>query len=197
MSEEKTAQEGIRIIAFVEEDAAEEALKTLKKAKKEKAVNFWDAVVIRRDEKGRYSYEEDKDKSVGTGAGIGAVIGGLLGSPAGPAGVVLGAGLGASLGAFAASTDAGLKDEKLEEFGHALQSGNSALLIVSSREYLSARQEYAAEEEKEAVIQKLTADISEHMIHGQNAAYLVTAEGRSVSCHQLEPDDEIVKLLGI
>ena len=197
MSEEKTAQEGIRIIAFVEEEAADEALKTLKKAKKEKTVHFWDAVVIRKDDKGRYYYDETKDMSTGKGAGFGAVIGGLLGIAGGPAGIVLGTGIGASLGALAANTDAGLKDETLEKFGLALQSGNSSLIIVSSHEYLSAIQEYAAEENKTAVIQKLTADISEHMDHGQNAAYLVTAAGRSVSCHQLEPDDKIAKLLGI
>jgi uncharacterized membrane protein len=197
MSEEKTAKEGIRVIAFVEEDAADEALKTLEKAKKEKTVQFWDAVVIRKDEKGHYYYNETKDMSTSKGAGIGALIGGILGIPGGPAGIVLGAGLGTGIGAFAANTDSGLKDETLEKFGRALQSGNSALFIVSSHEYLSAIQEYATEENATAVIQKLTADISEHMVHGQNAAYLVTAAGRSLSGHQLESDDEIVKLLGV
>jgi uncharacterized membrane protein len=197
MGEEKMTNAGIVVIAFVEEGAAADALKTLKKAKKEKTVQYWDAAVIRKDEKGQYFYNETKDMTTPKGAGIGALIGGLIGVPAGPAGVVLGAGLGASLGMFAASTDAGLKDETLEKFGHALQSGNSALMIVSSRDYLRAIQEYAAEEETTAVIQKLTADISEHMVRGENAAYLVTAAGRSVSGHRLESDNEFAKLLGV
>ncbi len=197
MSEENTAREGILIIAFTEEDAAEEALKTLEEGKKEKTVQYWDAAVIRRDEKGRYYHHESKDMSTPIGAGIGAVIGGVLGIPGGPAGIVLGSGIGASIGAFAANTDAGLRDETLERFGHALQSGNSALIIVSSREYLSAIQEYAAEEEATAAIKKLTTSISDDMVNGRNAAYLVTSAGRSVSAHRAESDNEIVKLLGI
>ncbi|UCG26136.1 MAG: DUF1269 domain-containing protein [Chloroflexota bacterium] len=197
MSEESAASEGIRVIAYNEEEAAAGALETLEKAKKDKTIQFWDAAVIRKDERGRYYYHETRDRSTPKGAGIGAVIGGLIGIPGGPAGIVVGAGLGASLGAFAASTDAGLNDDTAEELGRALKSGNSALVVVSSREYLGAIQEYAAEEETTAAIQKLTAGISEHMEHGQNVAYLVTAAGRSVSCHRLDADDDVAKLLGL
>jgi len=197
MSEESKASEGIRVIAFTEEEAAADALETLEKAKKDKTIDFWDAAVIRTDERGRFYYHETRDRSTPKGAGIGALIGGVIGIPGGPAGIVVGAGLGASLGAFAASSDAGLKDETAEELGRALQAGNSALVVVSSREYLGAIQEYAAEEETTAAIQKLTAGISEHVVKGQNAAYLVTSAGRSVSCHQLDAEDDIAKLLGV
>lgn len=197
MSEEKTAHEGILIIAFAGEDAAEEALDTLEAGKKEKTVQYWDAAVIRRDEKGRFYHHETKDMKTPIGAGIGAVIGGIIGVPGGPAGIVIGSGIGASIGAFAASEDAGLRDDTLEKLGNALRSGNSALIIVSSREYLSAIRQYAADEEATAAIQKLTAAISEDMNRGQNAAYLVTAAGRSVSAHRAESDNKIVKLLGI
>lgn len=197
MSEEKSTTEGIVVIAFIEENGAANALETLEKAKKEKTIQYWDAAVIRRDVKGRYHYNETKDRQAPLGAGIGGVIGGLIGIPGGPAGIVIGAGLGASIGMFAADTDAGLRDDTLERFGHALQSGNSVLIIVSSREYLSAIQEYAAEEEATAAIKKLTTSISDDMVHGRNAAYLVTSAGRSVSAHRAESDNEIVKLLGI
>jgi uncharacterized membrane protein len=197
MSEEKTEKEGIRIIAFVEEEAADDALEILKHAKKEKTVDFWDAVIIRKDVRGRYFYNETRDLSTPKGAGIGAILGGLIGISAGPAGVVLGSGLGAALGGFIASADSGLKDDRLEDVGHALEPGNSALLIVSSHAYLQAMQEYAGDEDKTAAMHKLTKGISEHMVHGQNAAYHITAAGRSVSCHQLEPDDKIAKLLGV
>lgn len=197
MSEENAANQGILVFAFVEEGAADVALKTLKEAKKEKTVDYWDAAVIRKDEKGRYFYDETHDTTTPKGAGIGMVIGGIIGIPGGPAGIVLGAGLGAGLGAFAANTDAGLKDENMEKVGQALMAGNSALLIVLSRASLSQMQEYAAEEETTAAIQKLTASISEHMVNGQNAAYHVTAAGRSVSCHQLESEDKFARLLGL
>jgi len=196
MSEEKTANEGVLVFAFVEEDAADNGLETLKKAKKEKTVDFWDAAVIRKDARGRYYYNETRDRSTPTGVGIGAVIGGLIGSPGGPAGIVIGSGIGAALGGFVASTDSGLKDDRLEDVGHALESGNSALLIVSSREYLTAMQEYAGEEDTMVAMQKLTKGISEHMVHGQNVAYTITSAGRSVSCHPLESDNKIAELLG-
>ena len=197
MSEEKAKFEGILVAAYADEGTADEVLKRVKEAKKEKTFHYWDAAVIRRDERGRYYFTEAKDMSTGKGAGIGAVIGGLIGIAGGPAGIILGSGLGAALGGFVASADSGLKDEGLEDVGHALESGNSALLIVSSRDYLQAMQEYAGEEDRTMAMQKLTKGISEHVGHGKNVAYIVTSAGRSVSCHELETDDETARLLGI
>jgi len=197
MSEGRPTNEGILVFAFVEEGAAAEALETLNQAEKDKKVEFWDAAVIRKDEKGHYYYDETHDRSAARGGGIGALVGGLLGIPLGPAGIVLGAGLGAGLGAFAANTDAGLKDDNLEKVGQALMAGNSALLIVLDRAKLSQMQEYAAQEEIEAAIQKLNASIGEHMLNGQNAAYHVAAYGRSVTFDQLDAGDKFVQLLGL
>lgn len=197
MSEGKTANEGILVFAFVEEAAAAEGLEKLEKAKKDKEVQYWDAAVIRKDERGRYYYNETHDRSTPKGAGIGVLIGGLLGAPLGPAGIMLGAGLGAGIGAFAASTDAGLKDDNVERVGRALMAGNSALLVVPDRANLSQGQEYAAQEEIEAMLKKLTADIAEQMQNGQNAAYHITAAGRSVSVHELEADNPFAKVLDI
>jgi uncharacterized membrane protein len=197
MSEEKAVFEGILIAAYADEGAADEVLKRVNEAKKEKTFHFWDAAVIRKDERGRYYYNETRDMSTPKGAGIGAIIGGVIGIAGGPAGIILGSGLGAALGGFVASADSGLKDEGLEDVGHALESGNSALLIVSSHDYLQAMQEYGGEEDTTAAMHKLTKGISEHMGHGKNVAYIVTSAGRSVSCHELETGGEISELLGI
>lgn len=196
MSERSAKEEGVLVFAFVEEGAAAEALETLQQAKKGKEVEFWDAAVIRKDARGRYYYDETHDRSAARGGGIGALVGGLLGAPLGPAGIVLGAGLGAGLGAFAANTDAGLDDDNMEKVGQALMPGSSALLVVPDRASLSQMQEYAAEEEVQAAIQKLNAGIAEHMAQGQNSAYHVTAYGRSVSCQELEADDRFALILG-
>jgi len=197
MSEEKAAFEGIIVAAYADEGAADEVLKKVNEAKKEKTFHFWDAAVIRKDERGRYYYNETRDMSTPKGAGIGAVIGGVIGIAGGPAGVILGTGLGAALGGFVANADSGLKDEGLEDVGHALESGNSALLIVSSHDYLQSMREYAGEEDTAAAMHKLTKGISEHVVHGQNMAYIITAAGRSVSCHELETGGEISELLGV
>ena len=197
MSEEKAGFEGVLVAAYADEGMADEVLKKVNEAKKDKTFHFWDAVVIRKDERGRYYYNETRDMSTGKGAGIGAVIGGLIGIAGGPAGIVLGTGLGAALGGLVASADSGLKDRSLEDVGHALESGNSALLIVSSHDYLQAMQEYAGEEDMMMAMQKLTKGIAEHLVHGKNVAYTVTSAGRSVSCHELEAGGEIAELLEI
>jgi uncharacterized membrane protein len=196
MSEEKATFEGIIVVAYPEEEKAKDILEKANEAEKQKTFQFWDAAVVRKDEKGHYHYNEAKDMSTPRGAGIGAVVGGLLGLPGGPAGIVLGAGLGAAIGGFAANTDAGVNDDRLEDVGHALQSGNSALLIVSSHDYLLAMREYAADEYTTRALEKLTTGISEHMVKGQSVAYLITSAGRSVSCHRLR-DDNIAELLDV
>lgn len=196
MSAESTTFEGIIVAAYPEEEAAKKLLAKANEAKKQKTFQFWDAVVIRKDEKGHYYYNETKDMSAPKGAGIGAVIGGLLGTPAGPAGIILGAGFGAAIGGFAANKDSGVSDERLEDVGHALKSSNSALMIVSNHEYLQNMQEYASEEDTNMALQKLTTGISEHMLNGQSVAYILTSAGRSVSCHPLE-DETLVDFLEI
>ncbi len=196
MSQASATFEGIIVAAYPEEGKANEILAKANDAKKQKTLDFWDTVVIRKNEQGHYYFNESKDSSAPKGAGIGAVIGGLLGTPAGPAGVILGAGFGAAIGGFAANKDSGISDERLEEVGQALQSGNSALLIVSTHEYLQNMQEYASEEATNMALQKLTVGISEHMVNGQSVAYIFTSAGRSVSCHQLD-NETLVDFLDI
>ena len=196
MSDENSSFDGVIVAAYTSEETADEVLNTVNEAKKEKVFQFWDAAVVRIDERGRYYLNESKDMSTPKGAGIGAVIGGVIGIAGGPAGVILGSGLGAAIGMFAANSDGGISDERFEEIGQALESGNSALIIVSGRDYLKQMQEYAGEDELAVAMHKLTDGIHEHMEHDTNVAYIVTSAGRSVSCH-LVRDAEILELLGI
>lgn len=197
MSDEQASFEGILVAAFSDEETAAQVLEDFKAAKTQKKFQYWDAAVIRKDAKGNYYASETRDMATPIGAGIGAVIGGILGIPGGPAGMVLGAGLGTGIGALFASHDGGIRDDRLEEIGQALKSGNSALLIVSDREYLQTMRQYADEDSATKAVKKLTAGISENMTRGQNVAYLITTAGRSMSCHQLDADHEAAKLLGI
>jgi uncharacterized membrane protein len=189
--------EGIIVAAYSDEEAADAVLKDLNKAKKEKSLRFWEAAVIRKDERSRYHYDETKDMAAPAGAGIGAVIGGLIGLTGGPAGAVVGAGLGAALGGMAADRDAGIKDDRLEDVGHALIPGNSALVIVSDFEYLQAMRQYAGDEEIREAMHKLTTGISEHMAQGQNVAYILTSAGRSVSCHEIDSETAIAEMMEV
>jgi uncharacterized membrane protein len=64
------------VAAFKEENAADEALKALKAAKKEKLIGIKDAAVIRRDQKDKIHIKDVKD----VGGGKGALAGGLFGA---------------------------------------------------------------------------------------------------------------------
>ncbi len=89
---------GFLVMAFTDENAADQALDAMKEAKKQQQFYFEDAAVIRQDAKGKVHYHETGDMSTGKGAGIGALVGGVLGILGGPAGVVAGAGAGAAVG---------------------------------------------------------------------------------------------------
>lgn len=194
---EKASFDGILVAAYTDEAAAKAVLEKIEKAKKDKSFQFWDAAVIRKNERGHYFFDETKDMSAPKGAGIGAVIGGLIGITGGPAGIVIGAGLGAAVGGFFANADGGIKDERLEDVGHALEAENSALLIVSDQEYLRDMRAYADAEDTMVAVHKLTDGISEHMQQGQNVAFTITSAGRSVSCHKVDPAGEIAQLLEV
>ncbi|MFN2161610.1 MAG: DUF1269 domain-containing protein [Candidatus Promineifilaceae bacterium] len=194
MSEENSIFDGVIVAAYTNKETADDMLKKVEEAKKAKTFQYWDAAVIRIDERGRYYLNESKDMSTPKGAGIGAVIGGVIGIAGGPAGVILGSGLGAAIGMFAANHDAGIKDERYEEVGHALEADNSALIIVSDRDYLQNMQNYAGEDETAIAMHKLTDGIHEHMVQGNSVAYRITSAGRSVSCHRLR-DSDILDLL--
>jgi uncharacterized membrane protein len=133
MSEQQESKErevagvGILVTAFTSEEAGEEALKALKKARSQRQVYFEDAAVIRQDADGEVHYHETGDVATGKGAGVGAIVGGVIGILGGPAGIAIGAGAGALLGGLASKGDAGFDDKSMEQLGVALKSGTSAL----------------------------------------------------------------------
>ena len=98
---------GFLVVAFTDENAADQALDAMKAAKKQQQFYFENAAVIRQDAQGKVHYHETGDMSAGKGAGIGALVGGVLGILGGPAGVALGAGVGAAVGGAIAAPDKG------------------------------------------------------------------------------------------
>ncbi len=72
------------VAAFQEEAAADQALKELKSAQKQKLIDIQDAAVIRRDEKNKLHIKETADPGGGKGAAAGGAIGAVIGLIAGP-----------------------------------------------------------------------------------------------------------------
>ena len=95
------------VAAFQEEKAADQALKDLKAAQREKLIEIQDAAVIRRDENNKLHIKETADPGGGKGAAAGGAIGAVIGLIGGPPGVVV----GAAAGAFRPRDAAEVKDD--------------------------------------------------------------------------------------
>jgi uncharacterized membrane protein len=160
------------VAAFKEESAADEALKSLKEAKKERLIGIQDAAIIRRDEKDKLHIKETADLGGGKGAAIGGVLGGVLGLIGGPAGVVVGGAAGAAVGGLTAKLfDAGIPDDRLEEIGSALKPGTSAIIAIIEHRWVAEVEAELAEAGADVLTEALRADIAEQLSEGKEVMY--------------------------
>jgi uncharacterized membrane protein len=129
MSEAQTPSYEMVVVAFENEDKADEVLSTLKQLDVEATVDLKSAAVVKRDAEGRVRIKETRDFDAKQGAIGGAVAGGLLGLLTGS--LLRGAILGAAGGAAAGhGIDMGLNDEYLKSVGESLVSGTSAIVAL-------------------------------------------------------------------
>jgi len=170
---------GFLVMAFTEEKAGEQALKEMKKGKKAKTFYFEEAAVIRQDAAGKVHYKETGDLKTGEGGSIGALVGGVMGALGGPGGVALGASAGAAIGAAVAHKDDGFRDESLKTVGLALKPGTSAVVAISSHDFLRAVQKQVPLEEIRQFVGNLSREISNKLNQGKSLALglLLAEEG--------------------
>jgi uncharacterized membrane protein len=179
---QEVAGVGLMIAAFTDEDAGDQVLKAMKQAKKQGQFDYEAAAIIKREADGDIHYHETGDMSTGKGAGIGALVGGVIGILGGPAGIALGAGAGAAIGAIAAHGDAGFRDSNLEEIGEALQPGSSAVMIITSKDFLHEFRKQVSEEEMQPMMQSVAATIADAQAQGQDMllGFVLTDQGAAV-----------------
>lgn len=194
---EQVAGVGMFVAAFVDERAAEDALKILKQAKKSGEFYYDEAAVIRSDDRGKVHISESGDMSTGKGAGIGALVGGVVGLLAGPAGVAWGLVIGGGSGALAALKDSGFEDKSLKELGSALPPSTSALAVTTSEAFLKELNKQAAHGETLSVARDLASDIRSHLQAGEEVLYglVITEEG--FAAQKLVASDEAVVVFGV
>ena len=197
MSEEQgVAAVGFLVMAFTDETSADDALKAMKDAKKQKQFYFEDAAVIKQDAEGKVDYHETGDMSTGKGAGVGALVGGIIGILGGPTGIILGAGAGAAVGAALAHGDAGFKDESLETIGVALKPGTSAVAAITSHDFLKAVQDNVDEADILTAVSNLSAEISDRLAEGKSMALgLVLAED-GLALKEIAVDEASTEVVG-
>lgn len=181
-TQEAVAGVGMLVAAFTDEEAGDEALKALKQARKENQVYFEEAAVIKKDVDSEVYYHETGDMTTGKGAGIGALVGGVIGILGGPAGIAIGAGAGALLGGLASKGDAGYNDDSLKTLGVALLPATSAIVIITSSQFLKAMRDYSDDDQMQQAVAQLGKGISSNLANGNSVALgvLVTEAGVAV-----------------
>jgi len=184
----------IIVAAFQEEDAADEALKTLKEAKKEKLISIDNAAVIRKDDDGKLHIKETSDMGGGKGAGVGVLVGGAIGLIGGPLGVAVGGALGAAVGGITAKLyDGGFKDDRLREIGISLTPGTSAIVAVIEHRWVADLERELAEEGADVMTAALAEDIAEQLQKGGELSITaVSSEEGFAASRVATTDDEAV-----
>ena len=171
------------VAAFNDEKAADQALKELKQARKDKLIKIENAAVIRKDQKGKLHIKETADIGGGKGAVIGGVTGAAIGVIAGPL-LIVPAAVGALVGGLTAKLkDSGFPDERLETLGEGLTPGSSAIVAVVDLTWVEAVEKQLQEEGADLFAAELSADIASELEAGHEVAYsaLVTQEGYEFS----------------
>lgn len=184
----------IIVAAFQEEDAADQALKALKEAKREKLISIDNAAVIKKDDDGKLHIKETADMGGGKGAGVGALVGGAIGLLAGPLGVAAGGALGAAVGGMTAKLyDGGFKDDRLRQIGTSLEPGTSAIIAVIEHRWVAELERELAEEGADVTTAALAADIAEQLQKGGEVSYTaVSGEEGFAAGRVATTDDEAV-----
>jgi uncharacterized membrane protein len=167
------------VAAFQDEKAADDALKELKSARKEKLIDIQDAAVIRRDEKNKLHIKETADPGGGRGAAAGGAIGAIIGLIGGPAGVVVGGAAGALVGGVTAKViDSGIPDDRLKQIGEGLKPGTSAIVAIIEHRWVEEVQNQLAETGADVLTEDLRDDIAEQLAAGKDVAFsAVAADG--------------------
>jgi uncharacterized membrane protein len=164
------------VAAFQTETGAEEALKDLKEAKKEKLVNVKDAAILRKDAQGELHIRETGDMTGGRGGMIGGVVGAGLGIITGGATFAL-AGLGAAAGGLAAKLrDSGFKDDRLRKLGQGLKPSSSAIVAVIEHTWVADAEAHLRQAGAQVVVESISTDIAEQLEAGREVAYTAVAD---------------------
>jgi uncharacterized membrane protein len=178
------------VAAFDDEKAADEALKALKQAKRERLIGIENAAVLRKDAKGKLHIRETADMGGGKGAVIGGVAGAAIGLLAGPL-LVVPAAVGALVGGLAAKlVDAGFPNDRLKELGEGLKPGSSAIIAVVEHRWVDEIRREMEQAGADMMVAELKADIASQLEAGHDVAYSALAAQGAFSAERVVSGEE-------
>ena len=168
------------VAAFKDEKSADEILRDLKQAKKEKLIGITNAAVLRKDQNGKLHIKETADLKGGKGAALGGVTGAAIGLLAGPA-LLVPAAVGALVGGLAAKLrDSGFSDERLKMIGQGLTPGSSAIIAVVEYKWVEQIEKEMEERGADLFAATLSADIASQLEAGKEVAYTALASSQGL-----------------
>jgi uncharacterized membrane protein len=182
----------VLVAAFNDEKTANQALKGLKRARRQGLISIKDAAVLRRDAKNKLHIKETGDMSGGRGALLGGVTGGVIGLLAGP--VVLAGAAGALVGGLAAKLrDTGFPNDKLEALGQGLKPGSSAIIAVIEHKWVAAVQKELEDQATDIMVQELSSDIAAQLEAGKDVAISALAMQGALQVDRVAGNEESVE----
>ena len=181
------------VVAFKDEKAAAEALKSLKKVQKEKLIKIENAAVLHKDEKGKLHIKETADMGGKKGAALGGVAGAAIGVIAGPA-LLVPAAVGALVGGLTAKLrDTGFSDARLKQLGEGLKPGSSAIVAVVEHTWVDQVKAALAQAEADVLTESLSADISEQLEAGHQVAYTAVSSEHGFAASRVAGGEDMVE----
>jgi uncharacterized membrane protein len=185
------------VAAFKAEGDAEEVLKGLKAAKRERVIGIQNAAVLRRDQKGKLHIKETGDWGGGKGAAAGAAVGVAVGILTGGTGLLLGAAAAAIGGVAAKLRDSGFSDARLRVLGESLQPGTSAIVAVIEHTWVAEMEKEMAEVGADVFTVALADDIAAQLEAGREVAYTALADQEGIAMGRLSVGEEDVEAGGV
>ncbi len=181
------------VAAFQDDKAAQNALKALKQAQKEKLIKIDNAAVLRKDEKGKLHIKETADMGGSKGAALGGVTGAAIGLIAGPA-LLVPMAVGALVGGLTAKLrDGGFADPRLEKLGAALKPGSSAIVAVVEHIWVSQVEEVMANAGADMLTTAISADISQQIEAGHEVAYTAIMSEQGMAAARIAGGEDEVE----
>jgi uncharacterized membrane protein len=181
------------VAAFKGEGDAEEVLKELKAAKKDRVIGIQNAAVLRRDQKGKLHVKETGDWGGGKGALAGGAVGVAIGILTGGAGLLVGAAGAAIGGVVAKLRDSGFDDARLKALGASLQPGTSAIVAVIEHTWVAEMEEEMAEAGADVFTAALAADLGAELEAGREVAYTALSSEEGITLGRLSVGEEDVE----
>lgn len=182
------------VAAFNDEQAADEALKELKAAKKEHLIGIQAAAVVRRDEKNKLHVKEVGELTPRKGALGGAALGAAIGILTGGIGLVLGA-AGALAGFVVGKvTDQGFDNARLKQIGESLKPGTSAIMAIIEHKWVTQLEEELEELGADVMTAAIAADIADQLAQGRDVSYSALADESSLETSRVAAGEDYAEV---